>query len=149
MIIRRAHHHDVKAIQTHNILLAEETEGVILHPDVTLRGVQAVLADETKGFYLIAEDNKTIVGQMLVTREWSDWRNTWIWWIGSIYVQKPWRNRGVFSRLVQSAEQEAKRQNVAFLRLYAHEQNRPALQVYTKQGWVQEPYVMYIREIQG
>ena len=61
--------------------------------------------DPRKGFYLIAENDNNIIGQIFITEEWSDWRNANIWWIHRIYVQEIWRNRGVFTSLIQKIRQ--------------------------------------------
>jgi GNAT superfamily N-acetyltransferase len=143
MKIRRAQKKDAKAITAQNIALAEESEHILLNHETTLAGVTALLSDKRKGFYLVAEDNKTIVGQVMITVEWSDWRNKPIWWVQSVYVQKPWRKHGVFTQLLDEVKEIARQQGVVFLRLYAHQKNTSALQVYERMGWRQDPYVVY------
>ena len=143
MNIRKARPKDANAIATQNILLAKETEHMILDPDTIHAGVQALLKDGTKGFYLVAEEHNTIVGQVMITEEWSDWRNKPIWWVQSVYVQKEYRQKGVFTQLLQATQQRARKQGVAFLRLYAHHTNTPALTIYEKTGWTKEPYLLY------
>jgi GNAT superfamily N-acetyltransferase len=143
MKIRRAQKKDAEAITAQNIALAEESENILLKHETTLAGVTALLSDEKKGFYLVAEDNKTIVGQVMITVEWSDWRNKPIWWVQSVYVQKAWRKKGVFTQLLDVVRHMADQQGVAFLRLYAHQKNTSALQVYERMGWRQDPYMMY------
>ena len=143
MRIRRAQKGDAETITSQNIALARESENIILNHETTLAGVTALLSDEKKGLYLVAEENKTIVGQLMVTVEWSDWRNKPIWWVQSVYVQKDWRNQGVFKRLLNEVKDMARQQGVAFLRLYAHQNNKPALVVYEQIGWQQDPYIVY------
>ena len=143
MKIRTAKIGDAEAIAAQNISLAKESENIVLKPETVLEGVKALLSDKKKGFYLVAEENDTIVGQLMITVEWSDWRNKPIWWVQSVYVQKEWRKKGVFTQLLDYIRQKARKQGVAFLRLYAHKNNRPALQVYEKIGWKQEPYVVH------
>jgi GNAT superfamily N-acetyltransferase len=143
MKIRTATREDAEAITEQNISLAKESENILLKPTIVLAGVKALLSDKNKGFYLVAEDNGTIVGQLMITVEWSDWRNKPIWWIQSVYVQKEWRKKGVFTKLLDHIQKKACLQGVAFLRLYAHKNNRSALLVYEKIGWDQEPYLFY------
>lgn len=135
--------HDAEILADQNIALAKESENIVLTPDIVLAGVKAVLYDLKKGFYLIAEENTSIIGQLMITVEWSDWRNKPIWWVQSVYVQTKWRNKGVFTQLLRCAQQMAREQNVAVLRLYAHQHNIRALQAYKKTGWNQGPYVIY------
>ena len=85
--------------------MAKETEEKILEKNVTREGVEAVLNNESKGFFLLAEENKgenEICGQLMITYEWSDWRNKNIWWIQSVFVDKNYRNKKVFSKLFKS-----------------------------------------------
>lgn len=147
MKIRTAKREDAEAITAQNISLAEESENIILKPETVLAGVKALLSDKKKGFYLVAEENDTIVGQLMITVEWGDWRNKSIWWVQSVYVQKEWRKKGVFTKLLDYIRQKARKQGVAFLRLYAHKNNRSALHVYEKVGWRREPYVFYHRSV--
>jgi len=143
MKIRTAKIRDAEAITAQNISLAKESENILLNPETVLAGVKALLSDKKKGFYLVAEENDTIVGQLMITVEWSDWRNKPIWWVQSVYVQKEWRKKGVFTQLLDYIRLKARKQGVAFLRLYAHKNNRSALHVYEKSGWEREPYVFH------
>jgi GNAT superfamily N-acetyltransferase len=143
MLIRTAKISDAEAITAQNICLAKESENILLNPKIVLAGVKTQLSDKNKGFYLVAEENNTIVGQLMITYEWSDWRDKVIWWIQSVYVQEKWRKKGVFTQLLDYTQQKAHRQQVAFLRLYMHKQNKSALKVYEKMGWKQEPYMVF------
>jgi GNAT superfamily N-acetyltransferase len=143
MKIRIATKKDAEMITTLNIALANESENIILNPETVLGGVKALLSDKNKGFYLVAEENNTIVGQVMITVEWSDWRNKPIWWVQSVYVQKESRKKKVFTELLDYVRQKARKKGVAFLRLYVHKDNRSALDVYKKIGWRQEPYIVY------
>jgi len=134
MKIRMATKEDAKAITSQNIALAKESENIILNTETVLAGVKALLSDKKKGFYLVAEENNIIVGQVMITVEWSDWRNKPIWWVQSVYIQKDSRKKKVFTQLLAYVRQKACRQGVAFLRLYAHKDNISALDVYEKIG---------------
>jgi GNAT superfamily N-acetyltransferase len=139
---------DAEVIAAQNRALAKETENVILKPETIRAGVNALLSDKSKGFYLVAEENGSIVGQLMITVEWSDWRNKPVWWVQSVYVQKEWRKKSVFTKLLNHASLLAHKQDVAFLRLYAHKTNRSAHQVYEKTGWEEEPYLLYHRSLE-
>ena len=143
MRIRAAQEKDAPAIVTNNILLAQETEQLVLHPQTVLAGVRAVLADPEKGFYVVAEEDNIIIGQLMITIEWSDWRNKPIWWVQSVFVKKEYRQNHVFTTLLASIKQQARKQDAAFLRLYVHNMNLPAIKVYKKMGWDVEPYLVY------
>ncbi|MBX9579938.1 MAG: GNAT family N-acetyltransferase, partial [Gemmataceae bacterium] len=85
--IRRATPADAPVVADFNAALAWESEGKRLGPAVLAAGVAAVLADPAKGFYTLAERAGEVVGQVLVTYEWTDWRNGWYWWVQSVYVR--------------------------------------------------------------
>lgn len=143
MKIRVAKIGDAETIARQNIFLAKESEHIRLNPKTVLSGVKALLSDKKKGFYLVAEENNSIIGQLMITFEWSDWRNKPIWWVQSVYVQKEWRKKGVFTKLLHYIQQKARRHGVMFLRLYMHKHNKSALKVYEKTGWKQDPYIVY------
>ncbi len=93
---RRATTADAEKIAEYNARLARETEGKELNMATTLDGVEAVLRNLCKGFYLLAEGRGDgVVGQLMATFEWSDWHNGWYWWIQSVYVDEAFRNRGL------------------------------------------------------
>src|SRR5689334_14458476 len=97
--IRDARAEDTLIIAVYNVAMAIETEKIRLDPEVVRRGVRAVLEDESKGRYFVAEANGKVAGQLLITHEWSDWRDGDIWWIMSVYVHPDYRRRGVFRAL--------------------------------------------------
>jgi len=135
LTIRPATTHDAATIAAFNHALAQESEGKTLDPQLVEAGVQAVLQDPDKGTYYLAEHEGQPLGQVMVTYEWSDWRNGWFWWIQSVYVVPPFRRRGVFRRLFDHLRQEARRRgNVIGLRLYYDQSNEPALRTYLALG---------------
>jgi GNAT superfamily N-acetyltransferase len=143
MNIRLAKLDDAETIAQQNILLAKESEHTILDPKLALVGVKNLLLDKNKGFYLVAEQDGKIIGQIMITFEWSDWKNTMMWWIQSVYVQKNWRKKGVFSKLLKYIENMAREQKIIILRLYVHAKNTKAMQVYEKIGMKKQPYSIY------
>ena len=143
--IRRAVPADREMVAEYNHRLAAETEDTILDRDVLARGVQAILADESKGLYFVAEAGGEIVGQTMVTFEWSDWRNGPIWWFQSVYVRSDWRRRGVFRRLYDCVFQAGRAAGAVEFRLYAVATNEPALKTYRRLGMKQTPYIVMER----
>lgn len=143
MLIRVAQYDDADDLAAQNIALAEESEGIVLNHTIVLKGVHALLSDENKGLYLVAEQDNKIIGQLMITIEWSDWRNKPIWWVQSVYVQKEWRKKGVFTNLLDFTRKYAQKQGVAFLRLYVYKNNDQACQVYERMGWKKDLYKMY------
>src|SRR5260370_10626498 len=114
-----------------NRRLAAETEGKALDPHVLERGVAAGLADPHKALYFVAEADGAVVGQLMLTKEWSDWRNGWIWWIQSVYVRDDWRRRGVFRLLYEHVHRVAVADSeVTGLRLYVEHENGAAHPTY-------------------
>ena len=143
MIIRPATLRDADTISKNNVLLAEESEHVTLEYTTVLVGVTAVLTDPSKGFFLVAEEKNKIIGQLMITFEWSDWQNTQMWWIQSVYTQKDWRKQGVFSQLLDEIKHRAKKQHVKILRLYTHTTNINAQKAYVAVGWEKKSYFIY------
>jgi len=116
--------------------MALETEALVLDADIVRSGVEALLLDSRKGLYFVAETGGgTIIGQVMVTYEWSDWRNGNFWWLQSVYVEPSHRGLGVFRALYHHvASQAARDQEVCGLRLYMHHANGRARQCYEKLG---------------
>ena len=142
--IRRALPADAKIIAGFNRAIASETEGVKLDSKRVLKGVRALLRDESKGFYLVAEIEGKIAGQLMITYEWSDWRNSTFWWIQSVYVAPGFRGAGVFTQLFRHIEKEAmRRKSVCGLRLYVEGENSRARKIYERLGMSKAAYEMY------
>ena len=147
LLIRKAKLEDLERISDFNIQMAKETEAKILDKNIVQKGVKAVLNNKIKGFYLIAEDNKDtkiVVGQLMVTFEWSDWRNKNFWWIQSVYVDNEYRNKKVFSQLFRAVTKMAlSEKNVYGLRLYTSKNNFSAKQVYESLDMKKTSYEIY------
>ncbi|MGD9588918.1 MAG: N-acetyltransferase family protein [Pyrinomonadaceae bacterium] len=144
MNIRAAVKGDIDALVDFNQKMALETEGKRLEPEVLRPGVAAVFEDPNKGFYIVAEDAGNIVGGLMVTFEWSDWRNKWFWWIQSVYIVPEARGRGVYRRLYEKVKElAAGKGNVCGYRLYVEHDNVNAQTVYEKVGMERSIYYMY------
>jgi len=144
MKIRKARASDVKIIADFNSRLASETEDLRLDPRRVLRGVTALLKDSAKGVYFVAEEKGRVVGQILITLEWSDWRNGNFWWIQSVYVASEFRQQGVFRALYAHVHKLARaRSNVCGLRLYVDEHNIRAQEAYERLGMKESHYKFF------
>jgi GNAT superfamily N-acetyltransferase len=144
MRIRQAEPSDAAVITEFNIKLAKETEALALEPKCVAAGVAAVLKDESKGLYFLAEEDGEVAGQLMITYEWSDWRNGNLWWIQSVYVKEAFRQRGVFRALFAHLQQLARKQpDVRGLRLYMHADNQRARRSYERLGMSRTHYEIF------
>jgi len=144
MNIRIAEKKDAADLVDFNQAMALETEGKKLDPEVLKNGVEAVFDDEKKGFYVVAEENGKIAGGLMITFEWSDWRNSWFWWIQSVYILPEFRGRKIYRLLYEFVKAEAaKAGNVCGFRLYVEKENVNAQKVYEKLGMEISHYLMY------
>ena len=138
--IRDATPADGETIANYNSMMAEETEGRPLASDVIGPGVSGLLNDVNKGRYWVAEADGEIIGQIMVTYEWSDWRNGKIWWIQSVFVHPDQRRAGVFSALYRHVESLARQDGACGLRLYVEHENLRAMKTYETLGMVNPNY---------
>jgi len=145
MNIHIANFEDANALVEFNQAMALETEGKQLAPDVLRSGVEAVFSDDKKGFYVVARSSDgSIVGSLMITFEWSDWRGKWFWWIQSVYILPEFRGRGIYRLLYEFVKETAReRQNVCGFRLYVEKENKNAQNVYEKLGMKPSYYLMY------
>ena len=143
--IRRATLSDAAFIAESNIAMASETEGMALNEDIVRPGVAAVLDNDSLGFYLVAEIDGNPAGQLMVTYEWSDWRNGLWWWIQSVYVRPEHRRKGVYTALYRHVSQAAQATGggVCGIRLYVEQENSIAQQVYQSLDMYHTRYHMY------
>ena len=141
--IRLAERGDIAAIAEWNLAMAWETEQKRLDPQVLLRGVTAVLGEPRRGFYLIAELDGKAVGCLLMTYEWSDWRNGDFWWFQSVYVTPDARRSGVFRAMYAEVARRAKQAGAVGLRLYVETENLRAQRTYRELEMEQCHYLMY------
>jgi GNAT superfamily N-acetyltransferase len=128
-----------------NAAMALETEGKRLDPEVLARGIAAVFERPERGFYLVAEREGLRVGCLLVTFEWSDWRNGTWWWLQSVYVTPTARRGGVFRALHDEVARRAAAGDAVGLRLYVERDNRVAQQTYERLDMVDAHYTMFER----
>ncbi|MBN1551323.1 GNAT family N-acetyltransferase [bacterium] len=146
--IRYANEKDIRTLTEFNMALAAETEGITLNSEKVEAGVAHVISHPEMGFYLVAEDDNRIEGSLLITPEWSDWRNGFFWWIQSVYVTPDNRRKGVYRDLYTHVlKLGADVSNVCGYRLYVERNNLAAQKTYEILGMRKSDYVMYEREI--
>jgi GNAT superfamily N-acetyltransferase len=133
-MVRPAAAGDLDALVAGNLALAEETECVRLDADTVRQGVRALLESREPGRYWVAEVEGRVVGQLLTTFEWSDWRNCTVWWIQSVYVVPDARRRGVLRTLYGVVRRAALASGSGGLRLYVDTTNVRAQAVYAALG---------------
>ena len=144
MKVRKARISDTEIIAEYNARLAWETENRRLHLPRVRKGVAALLRDPKKGVYFVAEETGQVIGQILITGEWSDWRNGNFWWIQSVYVAEEFRERGVFRALYAHVYKLARtRREVCGLRLYVDEHNHRAQEAYERLGMKESNYKFF------
>ena len=144
MNIRLAELSDANALVEFNQAMALETEGKRLEDEKISSGVAAVFGDPNKGFYVVAEDNDRIVGGLMVTYEWSDWRDAWFWWIQSVYILPEARGQSLYRRMYEFVKARAAAAgNVCGFRLYVENDNDHAKAVYDNVGMEASHYLMY------
>jgi ribosomal protein S18 acetylase RimI-like enzyme len=147
MQIRIANAEDIEPLVQFNQAMALETESKRLDETILRAGVSAVFADDDKGFYVVAEDGGAIVAGLLVTKEWSDWRNGWFWWIQSVYVLPDYRGAGIYGVMYEFVKtMAAQARDVCGFRLYVEKENERAQRVYQKLGMEKTYYLMYEEE---
>jgi GNAT superfamily N-acetyltransferase len=141
---RDADPRDARDIIDFQIAMARETEDFALDRTICTRGVEAVFADRSLGRYFVAQSGQETIASLMITFEWSDWRNGMVWWIQSVYVRLENRKRGVYAGLYQYVKDIAERDgNVRGIRLYVDKRNTPAQEVYRRLGMNGEHYQVF------
>lgn len=144
VLISNAIPEDAETIAQYNVAMAKETEDTILDPETVLEGTKALFENSQYGFYVVAEVDKKVVGTLLVTYEWSDWRNAVYWWVQSVYVHPDHRRKGVFTALFEHVKTEAEKEgNVCYIRLYVENENLNAQKTYAKLGMKESVYKIF------
>lgn len=139
--IEPATHGDMDTIIRFQAAIIEETEPYPLDPEPMREGVRRVFEDPSIGFYLVARgDDGSTAGCLMIQREWSDWRNAYIWWVHSVYVAPEHRRRGVLQVMLGNAESLALSEGAVGLRLITDRENTPAHAAYRKTGFTRSHY---------
>jgi GNAT superfamily N-acetyltransferase len=135
---------DIPSIVGFQIAMARETEELELDPEVVRKGVAAVCDDAARGRYYVAERDNRVVGCLLITYEWSDWRNGSVWWIQSVYVVPEYRRQGLYAGLYAHVKELANADpHVRGIRLYVDRRNARAQSVYGRLGMNGEHYQVF------
>ena len=132
--INKAKLDDAVVIAEFNRRMAKETENMILDENVILNGVKNLMQQSDLGFYIVAKIENQVCGCLMITKEWSDWRNGLIWWIQSVYIHADYRRQGIFRKMYQFILDYAKEQGIIGLRLYVEHSNSVAQKTYSELG---------------
>lgn len=141
--VRPATPDDIEQIVAFNAAMALETEGLRLDLARLRSGVRRVFQGDAAAFYRVAEVEGRVVGQLMVTVEWSDWRDAWVWWIQSVYVAPEARRLGVYRALHGAVVDEARAAGAAGVRLYVDARNTRAMATYAAMGMDGEHYRVF------
>ena len=141
---REATPSDVATIVDFQVAMARETEELDLDREVCTRGVQAVFDDPSRGRYFLAESGGVVIASLMITYEWSDWRNGNVWWIQSVYVRPEFRRQRVYAGLYEHVKRlVAADDSLRGIRLYVDRRNTSAQDVYAKLGMNGEHYQVF------
>lgn len=143
IVVRKADPGDGPVIIEFQKKMAWETEKLSLDNVTVSKGVIAVFRDRSRGQYYVAETGNTVIASLLITYEWSDWRNCNVWWFQSVYVIKEHRRNGIFRKMYTFIKEEAEKQDIAGLRLYVETNNTVARKTYESLGMSSEHYSFY------
>ncbi|NRD75144.1 GNAT family N-acetyltransferase [Shewanella sp. VB17] len=148
MIIRKGQKCDLNSLIQFNLAMAKETEGLALNKDILAKGVNALLSQPQRGFYLVAEIDGEITGSLMVTFEWSDWRAKDYYWIQSVYIRPQNRRQGIYNKLYQAVKKIAEdNDGAASFRLYVEQDNTNAQRTYAALGMEKSDYQMYEEKV--
>lgn len=142
--IRKAEQADLDSIIGFQVAMAWETEQYKLDQETVRKGVNAVFNDDKLGVYYVAQLGDRVVGSLLTTYEWSDWRNGTVLWIQSVFVDLSYRKKGVYGALYEHVKTAVSAdQSLKGIRLYVDESNSNAMEVYTRLGMNGEHYRVF------
>lgn len=144
MKVREAKPDDISFIVDFQVAMAKETENVELHRPTVELGVKAALNDPSKGKYYVTETKEKIIGSLLTTYEWSDWRNGTVLWIQSVYILPEFRRKGVYRNMYLHLKNKVGEDDkLKGIRLYADKSNTPAHKTYENLGMSPDHYVTF------
>ena len=142
--VRHATAAEARRLVDYNLALALESEGLALDEKTVSAGVLALMSHPERGFYLIAEVDNVPAGCLLVTYEWSDWRDKTFWWISSYYVKPEMRGRGIYAAMDEKLQElAAQAGNVCGFRTYVHKDHKQAQDVCRNLGMVEKEYLVF------
>ena len=143
-LVRRAKKQDIATIVSFNQAMANETENISLKSSILIPGVEALFNDQKLGFYIVCEVDKSVRACLMISYEWSDWRNGLFWWIQSVFVQKEYRKQGLYKLMYQYIKTLVDgRDDIVGIRLYVDDENKNAKNVYKKLGMHKSNYELF------
>ncbi len=134
---------DAQTIVNFQLTMAMETENLKLDLATVTAGVQAIFDNPERGKYFVAELDGKVVASLLIIPEWSDWRNGFVWWIHSVYVEPKLRGQKIFSQMYEFIKAKTTSEGSRGLRLYVEKTNLKAQRVYQNLGMTKEHYELY------
>jgi GNAT superfamily N-acetyltransferase len=141
---RRATPGDLETIARFQEAMALDTEGVALDPATLRSGIAALFSNPSLGHYWVADADGRVVGSLMITFEWSDWRNRMVWWVQSVWVEEGWRRKGVYAALYGTVRDLAEKDpGVGGIRLYVDRRNQRAQEVYRRMGMNGDHYLTF------
>ena len=144
LVIEEARIGDLNTLVEFQLKMAMETEELKLDREILIKGVKAVYEDPAKARYFVARIDERVVGMLMITLEWSDWRNGWVWWIQSVYVEQEFRKDGIFRSMYTYIRNVVENSDsIRGLRLYVDKRNIKAQKVYNALGMTGEHYTTY------
>jgi ribosomal protein S18 acetylase RimI-like enzyme len=142
--IRKAASEDIETLVNFNISMAKETENINLDESTVHSGVKYLIENPDYGFYLIAENKDGIAGSLMITKEWSDWRDGFFWWIQSVYVKPEFRRKGVYKSLYNFVKELSHKDiKCRGYRLYVEKNNKKAISAYQNLGMEETYYKLF------
>ncbi|MFP4016285.1 MAG: GNAT family N-acetyltransferase [Halanaerobiales bacterium] len=146
-MIRKADERDIEVIAEYNCMMALETENLKLNKKTVISGVKHAVNDPEKASYYLYEVDGEVVGQLMITKEWSDWRDGYFLWIQSVYVLEEYRRQGIFKALYNHIEDIVnENSDLCGIRLYVERNNKRARQTYAIMGMEETHYLLYEME---
>jgi ribosomal protein S18 acetylase RimI-like enzyme len=144
MLTRKAKSEELNSILDFQLALARETENIELEHSTVKKGITAVFKDPVRGSYFVAIEKGKVIGSLLTTYEWSDWRNGMILWIQSVYVIPKFRRKGVYSSLYLHIKKMVQKDTkLKGIRLYTDKSNIVASKAYEKLGMNSDHYITF------
>jgi L-amino acid N-acyltransferase YncA len=144
MMVRLATKMDTATIAEFQLAMARETENLVLDKSLLVHGIENLFGDASKGSYYVAEENEEVIGCLMTTYEWSDWRNGNVVWIQSVYIAKEHRGKGVYKKMYQHIQQLVTLStDFKGIRLYVDKTNVNAQKVYQQLGMNGEHYQVF------
>ena len=142
--IRKATREDIRKIVAFNQAMALETENISLDTQMLWNGVESIFEDESRGFYIVCEHEGSVRASLMITFEWSDWRNGNFWWIQSVFVHPEYRKLGLYKHMYAFIKTQVDaKEDIVGIRLYVDDHNKKAQDVYNKQGMQKSNYQMF------